>query len=328
MEATKTHYLFYDHRNMELIGLDLFGRDLTTSATVIFPFELNGKYAGNAHDLVLLINEHNNKVKEKYEAEFKIKVPYFIKHIYSVYGAVNYLLFYRRNELAFYENMIPNPDDFKVLEPFFSIHKGEKFGAFYMIKLHRYILDNQVVRPRPDSTIDKAFTVVIKGKSYLAHVACPGPTSRHCFLATSGAGNNYVLTYYGIGVDEVLNMLGINSWEGNWPETVESLVYVLLDYINEHCDAVRISAEFKIDGNKILSPFGEFEIRQTKSGKWYIKGKLQEILNMFHINDKTGLKSIVNSILGTKRRAGVFPELDSREEVIELIKKIQNEQRN
>ena len=326
MEADKTHYLFYDHRNRELIGLDLLGRDLTTSATVIFPFELNGKYAGNTYDLVLLINEHNNKVKVYYELAFMIKPPYFIKHVYSVYGAVNILLFYRRHQLVLNENMIPHPDDFDVLEPFFSAHRGEQFGAFYMIKLHRHILDNQVIRPNPDSVIDKAFSVVIRGKAYQAHVA--SASSRHCFLAFSGCGNSYVFTYYNIGEDEVLDVLGIDSWQGSWPETVESLVYVLIDYINERCDAVRVSTKFKIDGNKIHTPFGEFEIKQTKSGKWYIKGALQNILNMFHINDKSALKSIVNSVLGTKRRAGVFPELDSRDEVIELIKKIQNEQRN
>lgn len=318
MEADKTHYLFYDHRNRELIGLDLLGRDLTTSATVIFPFELNGKYAGNTHDLVLLINEHNNKVKVDYELAFMIKPPYFIKHVYS---AVNISLFYRRHQLVLNENMIPHPDGFDVLEPFFSAHKGEQFGAFYMIKLHRHILDNQVIRPNPDSVIDKAFSVVIRGKAYQAHVA----SSRHCFLAFSDCGNSYVFTYYNIGEDEVLDVLGIDSWQGSWPETVESLVYVLIDYINERCDAVRVSTKFKIDGNKIHTPFGEFEIKQTKSGKLYIKGALQNILNMFHINDKSGLKSIVNSVLGTKRRAGVFPELDSRDEVIELIKKIQNE---
>lgn len=45
---------------------------------------------------------------------------------------------------------------------------------------------------------------------------------------------------------------------------------------------------------------------------------------MFKLDSKDKLRTYMNSILGEKKRSGVFPECDSREEVTKLLKTIRD----
>lgn len=183
-------------------------------------------------------------------------------------------------------------------------------------------MDNQIVRPDPKSG-STYFNVVMNCKIYKAYI-CKESTD-HCFLAFLSTGNNYIFDCYNIGEEEVLNVLGINEWRGDWPETPERKVYVLLDYINENRMAGPVIDRLKIDGNKIITSFAEFEIKQTKTGKWYIRGNIEQICLLFKVPNITGLKHLVNKIIGNKIRHGVFPECDSREEVTKLLKTIRDD---
>ena len=191
-----------------------------------------------------------------------------------------------------------------------------------MKKLHEFIMDNQIVRPDPKSGV-AYFNVVIKGEIYKAHIR--RESTNHCFLSFPLTGNRYVFYYYNIDENEVLNVLGINEWQGDWPETPERKVYVLLDYINENRMAGPVIDRLKIDGNKIITSFAEFEIKQTKTGKWYIRGNIEQVCLLFKVPDITELKHLVNKIIGNKIRHGVFPECDSREEVTKLLKSIKDD---
>lgn len=324
MNTDNVYYLFYDQINQELIKLDLlrFYNSPNNTCFVSFPFTLNGKYACNKQDLVDLVNEHNGKVFVDYEYKFKIKPPYSIKHVYTVDGHVNVSIRYKKKIFLFYEDVKNNFPDRETLEPFFSEYKDLKFCGFYMKKLHKFIMDNQIVRPIPDP-VDKRFVVKIKGKEYKAYIARAG--NDEYFLCFVTVGNRYVFDCYNIGEDEVLNVLGIDEWRGDWPETPESLVYVMLDYINENRMAGPVTDRLKIDGNKIITSFGEFKIQQTKTGKWYIRGNIESICLLFKVPDNTALKRFVNKILGDKIRHGVFPECDSREEVTKLLKTIRDD---
>lgn len=322
MNTDNVYYLFYDQINQELIKLDLlkFSDSPNNTCFVSFPFTLNGKYACNKQDLVDLVNEHNGKVFVDYEYEFKIKPPYSIKHVYTVDGHVNVSIRYKKKIFVFYEDVKNNFPDRETLEPFFSKYRENKFCGFYMKELHGFIMNNRIVRPdpRPDY-----FNVVMKGKIYTAHIY--RENINHCFLSFPLTGNGYVFDCYNISEDEVLNVLGISEWQGDWPETPESLVYVLLDYINENRMAEPVDDRLKIDGNKIITSFAEFEIKQTKIGKWYIRGNIDQVCLLFKVPDSTGLKHLVNKILGNKIRHGVFPECDSREEVTKLLKTIRDD---
>lgn len=322
MNTGDVYYLFYDQTNQYLKKLNLLELREPQNDTlfVSFPFILNGQYACNKQDLVNLVNEHNEKVFFGYEQEFKIKPPYSIKHVYAVDGHVNVSIRYKKHNFLFYEDVKNNLPNHETLEPFFSKHKDLKFCGFYMKKLHKFIMNNRIVRPdpRPDY-----FNIVMKGKIYTAHIY--RVNINHCFLSFPLTENRYVFDCYNISEDEVLNVLGISEWQGDWPETPESLVYVLLDYINENRMAEPVVDRIKIDGNKIITSFAEFEIKQTKTGKWYIRGNIEQICLLFKVPDNMGLKHLVNKILGNKIRHGVFPECDSREEVTKLLKMIKDD---
>lgn len=324
MNTNDVYYLFYDQVNQELIKLDLLELSDSPNKTcfVTFPFVLNDKYAHNAQDLVNLVNEHNGRVYNRYQDEYKIKPPYFIKCGYNQIGRVDVSIFYKKEHLLFYDNKISNPDDYPFIDSFISKHKSLPFCGVYMKKLHEFIMDNQIVRPDPNPECT-CFNVVIKNKIYKARVY--NERTDHCFLSFQETGNRYVFNYYNIGEDEVLNVLGISEWQGGWPETPESLVYVLIDYINENRMARPVDDKFKIDGNKIITSFDEFEIKQTKTGKWYIRGNIESICLLFKVPDNKALKCFVNKILGDKIRHGVFPECDSREEITKLLKIIRDD---
>ena len=324
MNTNDVYYLFYDQVNQELIKLDLLKPSDSPNKTcsVTFPFVLNGKYAHNSQDLVNLVNEHNERVYNRYQDEYKIKPPYFIKCAYNQIGPMVVSIFYKKKYLLFYDNEINNPDDYPLIDSFVSKYKSLPFCGVYMKKLHEFIMDNQIVRPDPKPG-GIYFNVVINGKIYKAHI-CRESTN-HCFLSFQLTGNKYVFSYYNIGEEEVLNVLGIDEWQGDWPETPERKVYVLLDYINENRMAGPVIDRLKIDGNKIITSSGEFEIKQTKTGKWYIRGNIEQVCLLFKVPDITGLKHLVNKIIGNKIRHGVFPECDSREEVTKLLKSIKDD---
>ena len=324
MNMDNVFYLFYDQVNQELIKLDLLELSDSPNKTcfVTFPFVFNGKYAHNGQDLVNLVNEYNGKVYNMYRDEYKIKPPYFIKCAYDQIGRVGVSIFYKKEHLLFYDNKISNPDDYPLIDSFVSKHKSLPFCGVYMKKLHEFIMDNQIIRPIPDS-VDKRFVVRIKGKEYKTYIA--KVSDDKYFLCFETIKNRYVFDYYNIGYDEVLNVLGINEWRGDWPETPERKVYVLLDYINENRMADPVIDRLKIDGNKIITSFAEFEIKQTKTGKWYIRGNIEQICLLFKVPNITELKHLVNKIIGNKIRHGVFPECDSIEEVTKLLKTIRDD---
>lgn len=324
MNTDNIYYLFYDQINQELIKLDLLEHSDSPNKTcfVTFPFVLNYKYAHNGQDLVNLVNEYNERVYNRYQDEYKIKPPYFIKCAYNQIGRVDVSIFYKKKHFLFYDNKISNPDDYPIIDSFVSKHKSLPFCGVYMKKLHEFIMDNQIVRPNPKPE-GIYFNVVIKGKIYKAYI-CKESTN-HCFLSFPLTGNRYVFDCYNISEEEVLNVLGINEWQGDWPETPERKVYVLLDYINENRMAEPVIDRLKIDGNKIITSFAEFEIKQTKTGKWYIRGNIEQICLLFKVSNITELKHLVNKIIGNKIRHGVFPECDSREEVTKLLKSIRDD---
>ena len=316
MNTDNVYYLFYDQVNQELIKLDLLEFSDSPSNTCFVTFAYNGQ------DLVNLVNEHNNRVYNRYQNEYKIKPPYFIKYAYDQIGRVSVSIFYKKEHLLFYDNKISNPDDYPLIYSFVSKHKSLPFCGVYMKKLHEFIMDNQIIRPDPKSG-GTYFNVVMNCKIYKAYIC--KESINHCFLSFQLTGNRYVFDYYNIGEEEVLNVLGINEWRGDWPETPERKVYALLNYINENRMAGSVIDRLKIDGNKITTSFAEFEIKQTKTGKWYIRGNIEQICLLFKVPNITGLKHLVNKIIGNKIRHGVFPECDSREEVTKLLKTIRDD---
>lgn len=316
------YYLFYDRINGKIIRLDLFNANLSIDDAIFvtFPLVIDGRLTHNDGEVVMAINKHNQRTYRRYVEKFKIRPPYYIENVLGVCGMLNAIMTYKRRSLLLKEYM--RVDEYNDVAPFFAKYEHAKFNIHYMIELHRYILDNQIIRP--DQYNSGRFIVMILGKSYIANVVV-SVDREHCFLCIQGRSNGIIFNHYKIGKAKVLEVLGIDKWYGDWPETTEDKVYELINYINECRNSSTNSDKVEISGNEIITDFARLEIKQSKSGKWYISGSLENILKLFHIDDQVKLKQIVNNLFGSKRRAGVFPELDSRDDVIKLIKATQHE---
>ena len=316
----KFYYLFYDRVNGKIIRLDLFEANLLIDDAIFvtFPLAIDGRLTHNDGEVVMAINKHNQRTYRRYVEKFKIRPPYYIENVFGVRGMLNALVTYKGRSLLLKEYMLV--DEYNDVASFFAKYEHAKFNIYYMIELHRYILNNQIIRP---SQYDSGrFYVMILNKSYIANVALD---REHCFLNIQGISNGAVFNHYRIGKAKVLEVLGIDKWYGDWPETTEDKVYELINYINECRSSDTNPGKVEISGNEIITDFARLEIKQSKSGKWYISGSLENILKLFHIDDQVKLKQMVNNLFGFKRRAGVFPELDSRDDVIKLIKATQHE---
>ena len=320
----KFYYLFYDRINGKLIRLDLFNANLSIydAIFVMFPLAIDEKLTHNDGEVVMAINKHNQKTYRRYVEKFKIRPPYYIENVFGVRGMLNALVTYKGRSLLLKEYVLV--DEYNDVAPFFAQY-NYVFNIYYMIELHSYILNNQIIRPSQYN--NGRFCVTILGKIYNANVFVP-LNQEHCFFCIEGTSNGVVFSHYKISKAKVLEVLGIDKWFGDWPETTEDKVYELINYINEYINSSTNSDKVEISGNEIITDFARLEIKQSKSGKWYISGSFENILKLFHIDDQVELKQMVNNLFGSKRRTGVFPELDSRDDVIKLIKATQHEQRN
>lgn len=316
----KFYYLFYDRINGKIIRLDLFNANLSIDDAIFvtFPLAIDGRRTHNDGEIVMAINKHNQRTYKRYIEKFKIRPLYYIENVLGVCGMINAIVTYKRRSLLLKEYM--RVDEYNDVASFFAKYDHSKFSIYYMIELHRYILDNQIIRPSQYNS--GRFSVMILDKSYIANVVV---SLDHCFLNIQGISNGAVFNHYKIGKAKVLEVLGIGKWYGDWPETTEDKVYELINYINECRNSSTNPDKVEISGNEIITDFARLEIKQSKNGKWYISGSLENILKLFHIDNQVKLKQIVNNLFGSKRRAGVFPELDFRDDVIKLIKTTQHE---
>lgn len=318
----KFYYLFYDRVNGKIIRLDLFEANLSIDDAIFvtFPLTIDGSITHNDGEVVMAVYKHNQRTYRRYVEKFKIRPPYYIENVFGVHGMLNALVTYKGRSLLLKEYMLV--DEYNDVASFFAKYEHVKFNIFYMIELHKYILNNQIIRPGQYNS--GRFYVMILDKCYIANVEVP-LDREHCFLCIEGISNGAVFNHYKIGKAKVLEVLGIDKWYGDWPETTEDKVYELINYINECRNSSTNPDKVEISGNEIITNFARFEIKQSKSGKWYISGSFENILKLFHIDDQVKLKQMVNNLFGSKRRTGVFPELDSRDDVIKLIKATQHE---
>ena len=162
----------------------------------------------------------------------------------------------------------------------------------------------------------RTFSVKIKNQVYRAEVNHPG---KSYFLHFYNISNDAVFKYYKIPNKIIAILFSVR--EGLWPYSDEKTLYDIIDFINELKYAC-LPQKIIISDNVITCQFGMFTIEQNKKGKWYLKGDIDGILHMFNLSTAAELKVYVGNILGVKRRAGVFPECDTKEEVIKLLNKI------
>lgn len=101
-----------------------------------------------------------------------------------------------------------------------------------------------------------------------------------------------------------------------------------MDFIHELNSSVYLTNREKIElnGDQIIYGDNKLLIKQSPTNsKWFIAGPFDLILNMFGAETRAELDEYISKQIGKKRRNGVFPNCDSRDEIIKLVESLQNE---
>ena len=101
-----------------------------------------------------------------------------------------------------------------------------------------------------------------------------------------------------------------------------------MDFIRELNSSIYLINREKIelDGDQITYGGNKLSIKQSPTNnKWFIAGPFDLILNMFGAETRAELDEYISKQIGKKRRNGVFPNCDSRDEIIKLVESLRDE---
>lgn len=328
-------YWYYSKESTQLIKLGFSSINDWSVTLVSFPYtySLNGESYKfeTERDLVFFCDEHNREVKKKYNETYKIKPPYLLRTFFD-FAATNVacIFIYKGNGLLFKDmqtiselnRAVWNRRDDMPIYDFFEKCNDKLFSVDFLLKFHRFALVNAVFTPEItlDGKVD--FKVRVKNKVYYAKVRGGYSTSRTYFLHFCNISNDIVFEYYNIPSETIHSLFTIVD-DGLWPYSDEKTLYAIIDFINESRYA-GLSQKISIKDNVITCKFGMFTIEQNKNGKWYIKGDIEKICQLFGASTCAELRRFVDRTLGEKIRHGVFPECDSRDEIFKLLDKVKN----
>ena len=326
-------YWYYSKKSKHLIKLGFSSIDDWAITLVSFPFTYSTSCEfykfEKEQDLVFFCNEHNHEMEKKYNEIYKIKPPYILRTCLDYTGENVACLFIYKGRAFTFNDMQPIPDlnrevwnskDDALVYNFFKECDDELFNVSFLLKLHKFTLENAIFTPKItlDGKVD--FDVKIKNQVYHARVFGGYYPGKSYFLHFCKISNDVVFKYYKIPNKTISDLFSVR--EGLWPYSDEKTLYAIIDFVNESRYANFLSQKISIKDNVITCQFGMFTIEQNKKGKWYLKGDIDGILHMFNLGTAAELKVYVNNILGVKRRAGVFPECETKEEVIRLLNKV------
>ena len=101
-----------------------------------------------------------------------------------------------------------------------------------------------------------------------------------------------------------------------------------MDFIRELNSSIYLTNREKIElsGDQIIYGGNKLSIKQSPTNnKWFIAGPFDLILNMFGAETRAELDEYISKQIGKKRRNGVFPNCDSRDEIIKLVESLRDE---
>lgn len=101
-----------------------------------------------------------------------------------------------------------------------------------------------------------------------------------------------------------------------------------MDFIRELNSSIYLINREKIElsGDQIIYGGNKLSIKQSPTNnKWFIAGPFDLILNMFGAETRAELDEYISKQIGKKRRNGVFPNCDSKDEIIKLVESLRDE---
>ena len=330
-------YCYYSKKQKTFAFLGFSAIDDSHISRVQFPITISDSSGPhrftNENALISYCVEHNRQVEKEYEETFKIEPPYLLSPYIDHDGSIAYYVHYRDRGLVFEDmHVMPELDkniwdiveDAPIYE-FLRMHRDQLFDSTMMTQFHKFALENEVFSPCRAVFGRARFAVKLGDRISIAEVRrCPD-REEYCFLNfdSKAESNKEIFKYYNISREYLSDLFNIDTTKGDWPYSEEQTVYDIINYINSikyaNCS---IPQEIIIQGNVVKYQTATFTIEQTKNSKWYLRGDINSILEMFKLDSKDKLRTYMNSILGEKKRSGVFPECETREEIEKLITSI------
>ena len=331
---SKYTYYVYEYCSDRLVCLDLIREDFIPDFVNVhnrqtFQYVFKDKKFETLTEFLSYLRLLNSTAAADYENDFGIKPPYKVRQGLHDLEFCAYIEF-KGLTLGFASSVVPSWHLNRPIDKFFEETKGQRFDIEYMIKLHNFLINSMIISPlfKSDTIQVGAYQFLIRyadGKTTTA-VIWRNVYGNRCYLCARSMANDEIFDSYSIPKNKILKILEDAGfeWRGRWPETDMQTVYKVINYINRNYYASCQS----VDGNFVVSDSGIsycgiiFKIKQRRSGKWYINGDITKIISMFNMSDITEFRNFIDKVLGRKFRRGLFPECDSKEEIIKLLNEI------
>lgn len=131
-------------------------------------------------------------------------------------------------------------------------------------------------------------------------------------------------------IDKLLLKNHLNYNDGIFKSKIASVYTAtsFMDFIREPNSSIYLTNREKIElnGDQIIYGSNKLSIKQSPTNnKWFIAGPFDLILNMFGAETRAELDEYISKQIGNKRRNGVFPNCDSRDEIIKLVESLRDE---
>ena len=321
---TDFFYLFYDRRSKHLEQLDLlsnYSESMSCLTADGDKYKLYGKYFKAEDEFIQAVSDFNTLMAQRYFEKFKILVPYRLECqlLFYMTGTTEYNIYISAYDRCYrFTYGKETPENFTEFARIRNIEPGT-FNIRYMLNLHTALLNSVVFRAGYDRN-KFCYTVNCGENSFCAHIEKSRARTGCYFLDFSpNIPNDYVFEYYNVNGQNIMDLLTVNSWSGKWPEDVESTIYAIMQYMNRTYIA-NANFSFGIDDDAVMFNGTRYPFKQTKKGGWFLSGNIEKILLMFGLDSVDSLRKTAKLYLGAKNRPGVFPECDTKEELINLIK--------
>lgn len=122
----------------------------------------------------------------------------------------------------------------------------------------------------------------------------------------------------------------LNYTDGIFKSKIASVYTTIsfMNFIQELNSSIYLNNREKIElnGDQIIYGGNKLSIKQSPTNnKWFIAGPFDLILSMFRAETRAELDEYISKQIGKKRRNGVFPNCDSRDEIIKLVESLRDE---
>lgn len=131
-------------------------------------------------------------------------------------------------------------------------------------------------------------------------------------------------------INKLLLINQLNYNDGVFKSKIASVYTAIsfMDFIRKLNSSIYLTNREKIElnGDQIIYGSNKLSIKQSPTNnKWFIAGPFDLILNMFGAETRAELDEYISKQIGKKRRNGVFPNCDSRDEIIKLVESLRDE---